>query len=186
MEVRIHGFTPYSKVNGPGERSVLHLQGCRFACPGCFNPETHSLDAGQVVSVDTILSWIPIEVGGVTISGGEPFLQQEALLELVRKLRLQGKSLIIFSGFYHREIMRLRHGVEILSYVDALIDGRFDQEKMSVYSLHGSDNQRVHLFTDRYNLCDFQDRDIEITFDLVGNVSITGFPTESILKQFKR
>ena len=185
MDICIHAFTPYSSVNGPGERSVLHFQGCRFSCPGCFNPETHAMDQGRVESIDSVLNWIPVDVEGVTISGGEPFLQREALLQLVSSIKEKGYTVVVFSGYYLHEIQKLEYGLDILSYVDVLIDGRFDQELKSQSSLHGSDNQNIHLFTNRYNRSDFNNREVEFTIDLNGEIQITGFPTSSTLSKVK-
>jgi anaerobic ribonucleoside-triphosphate reductase activating protein len=184
--LRIHALNEYSLVNGPGVRSVIHFQGCKFACPGCFNPETHSMSGGFEITVDEVINKIPTDIDGVTISGGEPFLQQEALLELVKRIRTLGHSIVIFSGFYMYEIQNLKHGPEILKYVDALIDGRFDQSVMSVDGLHGSDNQTIHLLTDRYSKEDFVKREVEFTFDMDGNVRITGFPSMDLLQEIQK
>lgn len=181
--MKIHAFNEYSHVNGPGVRSVIHFQGCKFNCPGCFNPETHSVNAGMELSVQDIIGMLPKDIDGVTISGGEPFLQQEDLLQLVQAMRELGYSIIIFTGYYLNEIVKLKYGKEVLKYVDAIIDGRFDQASVSSSGLHGSDNQSVHLLTDRYAQNDFESRDVELIFDFSGNIRVTGFPTSDFLQK---
>ncbi|KQN96861.1 4Fe-4S single cluster domain-containing protein [Paenibacillus sp. Leaf72] len=183
--MKIHAFTQYSTVNGPGERMVIHFQGCKFQCAGCFNPETHSLDNGLEMSVEDIKSLIPSDIDGITISGGEPFLQQSDLLTLTVELRKLGLPIIIFSGFYHHEIIKLKYGQAILNEIDVLIDGRFVENKISQEGLHGSNNQTMHFFTDQYCEEDFKNRDTEVTFLDSGLLTITGFPNESLLNVFK-
>ncbi|MBY3621197.1 radical SAM protein [Acinetobacter sp. CUI P1] len=179
--MKIHSITQFSSVNGPGERTVIHFQGCRFQCPGCFNPETHSLESGTEMTLEEIIDTIPFNIDGVTISGGEPFLQQKDLFELVDLLFKQNIPIIIFSGYYRKEIEKLKYGHEILSKIDALIDGRFEENIISHTGLHGSDNQTVHLLSNRYAIEDFHIRDIEFIFDETGKVSITGFPNDDLL-----
>ena len=81
MEIRIAGVVKESIVDGPGLRFTLFVQGCIHNCKGCHNPQTHDLNAGKLVKSETILKAIkdnPL-LDGVTFSGGEPFLQPEAL-----------------------------------------------------------------------------------------------------------
>ncbi|RRJ54808.1 radical SAM protein [Paenibacillus oralis] len=175
--MRIHSFTPSTFVNGPGNRAMIHFQGCTLACPGCFNSLTHSKNGGEEISVNDLITRIPLTVDGVTISGGEPFLQPEGLLELVIALRNQYDSIVIFSGFYLNEIQRIPLGPEILKHVDVLIDGRFEMDKIAEDGLRGSKNQTIHLLTDHHRLEEFQERNVEITIDVEGKLTITGFPT---------
>jgi len=183
--MKIHSITPYSYVNGPGVRTVIHFQGCKFQCPGCFNPETHSLEGGIEMTLEQVLENIPPHIEGVTISGGEPFLQQEALLKLVTILHELSFSVVVFSGFYRDEIEKLKFGNKILSNIDVLIDGRFEGNQVSSQGLHGSDNQTIHLLTDRYKLEDFEQREVELSFDVNGSTRITGFPTKELLHAIK-
>jgi anaerobic ribonucleoside-triphosphate reductase activating protein len=178
--MRIHSFTPSTFVNGPGNRAMIHFQGCTLACPGCFNTFTHSKAGGEEISVHDLINRIPLTVDGVTISGGEPFLQPESLLELVISLRKHHDSIVVFSGFYLKEIQKMTYGPKILNYVDVLIDGRFDPEKIAEDGLRGSSNQTVHLLTGRHSLDEFQERNVEITIDPEGNLTMTGFPTSDL------
>lgn len=178
--MRIHSFTPSTFVNGPGNRAMIHFQGCTLACPGCFNTSTHSKDGGEEVSVSDLISRIPHSVDGVTISGGEPFLQQEGLLELVVELRNRFDSIVVFSGFYLHEIQKTRLGQKILDYIDVLIDGRFEIDRIAEDGLRGSSNQKIHLLTGRHTPEEFQGRNVEITVDLEGKLILTGFPTSDL------
>lgn len=183
--MRIAGITYNSTVNGPGERTVIHFQGCKFNCVGCFNSDTHDLYGGIEIDWSDLIRQIPINPTGITISGGEPFLQQEELLRFVEFLSAFGYDIVVFSGFYKHEILKLKLGKEILKHIDVLIDGRFDESLVTRGWLHGSDNQTIHLITDRYALEDFKKRDVEFTFNEKGEVSITGFPTNELLNEVK-
>jgi len=178
--MKIHSFTPSTFVNGPGNRAMIHFQGCTLACPGCFNNLTHSKDGGEEVAISEMISRIPHNCDGVTISGGEPFLQPEALLELVVELRKLHDSIVVFSGFYLHEIQKITNGSEILQHIDVLIDGRFENDNIADSGLRGSKNQTIHLLTKRHVFEEFEERRVEITIDPEGNLSMTGFPTKEL------
>lgn len=82
---------------------------------------------------------------GVTISGGEPFMQAEALLELVKGLHALGKSLWIYTGFtIDRLIASVPLAQEILTYAQTLVDGPYLQEcRDPSLEFRGSSNQRL-------------------------------------------
>jgi len=89
-----------SRVNGPGERFVLWVQGCSIHCAGCWNRDTWSHAPRVQMTVDEVLREIDAADGidGVTITGGEPFEQAEALLPLVEAIRARGLSVMMFTG----------------------------------------------------------------------------------------
>ncbi|MBI4326753.1 MAG: radical SAM protein [Chloroflexi bacterium] len=111
MTLRMHHFLPRSRANGPGWRAVLWVQGCSLGCPGCFNPETHAFDAGEVLSVDRLFQRIEAlgdSVEGLTVSGGEPFQQLRPLTALLRHVRAETPlSIIVFTGFAWEEVRRM-------------------------------------------------------------------------------
>ena len=93
---RIHSFETFGTVDGPGIRFIIFMQGCSLKCKYCQNRDTWALDAGMQYSVDELISkigryknyFIP-SGGGVTVSGGEPLLQMDFLIELFTKLKRQ-------------------------------------------------------------------------------------------------
>ena len=182
VKMRIHSFTPSTFVNGPGNRAMIHFQGCTLACPGCFNTMTHMRDAGEEILVSELIKRIPVSVEGITISGGEPFLQPDALFELVSCLRERFDSIIMFSGFYLHEINNIKLGRQILENIDVLIDGRFEKEKLAESGLRGSSNQTIHLLTNRHTIEEFSNRNIEITINSDGELSMTGFPSPELIE----
>ena len=90
--LRVHGMTESSRVNGPGTRAVIWAQGCSHGCVGCFNPFSHDPTTGDLVTIDSLLSWVGSlrfggHITGLTISGGEPMQQAVALAELLEAVR---------------------------------------------------------------------------------------------------
>lgn len=155
--LRVHEFQPQSNANGPGLRAVLWVQGCNLACVGCFNPETHSFQGGQIWSTDETLTRIlsahqqtPGGLEGLTISGGEPMFQYRALTNLLGYLRNSTNlSVIVFSGFTYEEILKLPGVNVFLSLVDVLITGRYESKLRVANGLLGSSNKQIHYLTDR-------------------------------------
>lgn len=140
-----------SVVDGPGLRSVVWLQGCLHACPGCHNTNTHDIGAGSLVAISDIVSQIkhdPIQTG-LTISGGEPLLQAKEVLELLRQLRPFTKSIWLYTGYTFEELTNETNPLyetymRILGYLDVLVDGRFVLAKRDISLLfRGSSNQRL-------------------------------------------
>ncbi len=92
MKIRLAApMTIESIVDGPGLRAVLWTQGCTHNCKGCHNPQTHDLNGGFEVDIQELYEQIQnLKLHkGVTFSGGEPFLQSEALIELAKACREQ-------------------------------------------------------------------------------------------------
>ena len=84
--IKIAGIEAESFVDGPGIRFAIFTQGCAHNCPGCQNPQTHDFEGGHYMSLTTILEMIeenPL-LDGVTLSGGDPMYQAEALVPLAR------------------------------------------------------------------------------------------------------
>ena len=141
-----------SRALGPGLRYVIWTQGCPFSCPGCISPEGHSVGGGHVVSIQELADDIVANktIGGLTVSGGEPFLQSEALLQLLRLLKARRPDLnvIIFTGFTIEQL-NWPDAQQILRLTDVLIDGPYVDEQNDGKGLRGSSNQQVHCLTPR-------------------------------------
>lgn len=150
--IYIHMKEPAVRVLGPGVRYALWIQGCGRRCPGCTAPTAWDMEAGQPIPV-AALAWEIALSGaeGLTISGGEPFLQAEALgrmVELIRRRRDMG--VIVYTGFLHEELLGMEGAGTLLSQTDLLIDGPYIRELDDGRSLRGSSNQRVLPLTGRY------------------------------------
>ena len=171
-----------SKVNGPGLRFVLWTQGCLKGCKNCFNPETWSTDTYKELSPTQIFELIKnFRLEGVTISGGDPLEQEEELLELLfllKEIKLP-KGIILFTGFSRNEIRENPIREKCLSYIDVLIDGRYEEELKTDSSLRGSSNQEFYFFSDKISREElFFDQEIELSLEN-DKIVMTGFPNVS-------
>lgn len=153
VQLKVAGFAKNSIVDGPGVRYVIFTQGCYHKCEGCQNPQTHNPNEGKLIDISEILDEIlgSTMIEGVTFSGGEPFLQADALAELAVRIKRADKelSIICYTGYTYEEITKIiDSGVlsyfKLLTNVDYLIDGRFEQDKASLNcNWRGSTNQRI-------------------------------------------
>lgn len=146
MQLQIAGIIDDSVVDGPGVRYTIFTQGCSHGCSGCHNPETHDYSGGTSVKIDDLLNDIVRlkYIKGITLSGGEPFDQPEALTELVARLKNKGYDVLLFSGYTFEEIVKDSAKRQVLTHADTLIDGRFDVKKRSQrLRFRGSSNQRI-------------------------------------------
>ncbi len=98
---RVHSIESFGTVDGPGIRFVLFLQGCNLKCKYCHNRDTWDVYGGETKSLDEIFEKISryknyiVPKGGVTITGGEPLLQYEFLIELFKKLKKENLHICI-------------------------------------------------------------------------------------------
>lgn len=142
-----------SELLGPGKRVELWLHGCQKNCRGCIARQ-HNSAAAPMLSLSTraVLDYVlkDSKTEGITISGGEPFLQGEALLELVKMLHQKNRGIILYSGYTYEELLSGSLEREILKYTDVLIDGPYIEELDDGKPYRGSSNQRIHHLTERY------------------------------------
>ncbi len=178
MIVQIHAYESFSRANGPGARAVVWFQGCPLACPGCFNPETHDPGGGHLSDTELLAGEILSKgqgIAGISLTGGEPFSQPEALLDLVQLLRPSPLSILVFSGYEIAEIRQMPCGPAILNCLDILIAGPYDLNRCLRHSLLGSSNQTIHFLTNRYTYRDFKDiPPCEAIIHPDGSVTLTG------------
>ena len=120
----IHSIETMGLVDGPGIRIVVFMQGCRLRCAFCHNPDTWGLKSDITMTskevVDQVRKYRPyIEMGGgVTFSGGEPLIQSEFLLDMLKLCRKAGiHTCLDTSGTgYNKEYLD-----DILKYTDLVI-----------------------------------------------------------------
>jgi len=148
--LRVFRIYHNSVVEGPGRRSVLQTAGCTLRCPGCFVPETHPLDGGVEMAVGEIIRQLLGREGeprdGVTILGGEPFLQPSGLLALMRALKRRCEHITLYTGHTLEQLNARPEAYikPILELTDILIDGPFVKElSTNAGEWRGSTNQRI-------------------------------------------
>jgi anaerobic ribonucleoside-triphosphate reductase activating protein len=146
--IRICGVEKESIVDGPGFRYVLFVQGCPHRCKGCHNPESWDFDSGYEMTTKEVFRDIRKNpyLQGVTFSGGEPFEQADALLELGLMIKEAGMGLMSYSG-YTIEQLEAKHDEatdKLLDILDILVDGPYIEAERNLTLIYrGSENQRV-------------------------------------------
>jgi anaerobic ribonucleoside-triphosphate reductase activating protein len=151
MKIRLAGpILKDSIVDGPGIRAVIWTQGCKHACPGCHNPETHSFTGGTLYDVEDIKHKIDelVDQDGVTFSGGDPMYQIEACLELAKYIKTKNLNIWCYTGFTFENILEKakenKDYLDFLEQIDVVVDGPFILSKRSLSTLYkGSTNQRL-------------------------------------------
>ncbi|MCC8067430.1 MAG: radical SAM protein [Clostridiales bacterium] len=148
MYLTVAGVTRDSIVDGPGMRLVVFVQGCKIKCPRCHNPKTWDFNGGYIISLDDIMSMYRPQYQGVTISGGEPFDQDEgqtaALLSLASSIHARGGDTWAYSGHYLEFLQAKKH--PLLECIDALVDGSFAWSLRDLsLKYRNSSNQRIWI-----------------------------------------
>ncbi|HEX3032007.1 MAG TPA: anaerobic ribonucleoside-triphosphate reductase activating protein [Bacillota bacterium] len=150
MEIRLAGITEESLVDGPGLRTVIWTQGCPHGCPGCHNAHTQEVSGGELVNLERVFAKIDhsLLAQGITLSGGEPFLQPEACRELARYAKGKGLDVWCYTGYTLEQLLKMAEkqpGIgELLQSIDVLVDGPFIQEQKRLdLVFRGSANQRI-------------------------------------------
>lgn len=146
MKIKVAGIQQDSIVDGIGLRFVVFTQGCPHQCPGCHNPETHTLFGGKMMEVKEVIAQMyanPL-CDGLTLSGGEPFWQPLVCAEIAKAAKERGMNVWCYTGYTLEELSVIPGAEDLLLLVDVLVDGRFIQSKRSLdLDFRGSSNQRV-------------------------------------------
>lgn len=178
VDLNIHAVLPRSRVNGPGTRLVIFFQGCARHCEGCFNLDTHSFEEKEFVTPEALLGkHLSTGIEGITISGGEPFMQPRGLFRLLVLAAASGLSTLVYTGFTLDEVLDDQAKARCLEYIDVLVDGLFDRKSLEPSLLaRGSSNQKIHFFTSRYSLEDlYMPGKVEVIIGPDGDIRKTGF-----------
>ena len=148
--MRVAGTVQDSIVDGPGLRFVVFAQGCERRCEGCHNPETWDAGGGSEVPVAGLVADMlgnPL-TDGLTLSGGEPFLQAGECCALAAAARDNGLNVWAYTGFTFEELLVMAGAEQpvrqLLELVDVLVDGAFVLAGRTLsLRWRGSKNQRL-------------------------------------------
>ncbi|MBZ4663407.1 MAG: pyruvate formate-lyase 1-activating enzyme [Caloramator sp.] len=144
LKARVHSIETMGLVDGPGIRVVVFMQGCKLRCAYCHNPDTWDRNGGFEITVDELLQkvkrykiYFNHSGGGVTLSGGDPLLQPEFVIEFFKRCKEEG---------IHTTLDTSGYGIgmydEILRYTDlVLLDIKHiedvEHKKLTGYDRHG-------------------------------------------------
>ena len=194
---KIQNFSKEVYVLGPGKRFVIWYQGCLKNCRNCINQDGRKLEGGIFYSNNELLELImnEKELTGVTLSGGEPFIQFDEVFRLIKVIKENTDlDIIIYTGYKLNDLIK-KYGNEFCEYIDILIDGEYIEELDHGEELRGSSNQKIHFLSNKYKkavlkLAESQKR--EIQFDILGNneLFMIGIPPkgfyEKLLKELNK
>lgn len=176
----------HTHVLGPGNRFGLWVQGCPFNCKNCISPNWIPFEKKQLVSVIEIAHKIlqTPDLDGITLSGGEPFLQAGGLAELlatVLKVR-PALNVIVFTGFEFEQLI-WPEALELIALTDVVVDGKYIDSRNDSQGLRGSSNQNFHfitdVFSDQLEFFEQYPRNLEIFFEHDRSLQV-GIPIPNI------
>ena len=168
---------------GPGKRLLLFTQGCSLRCKGCTNQHLWEFGKGIDVTIEEILNQCT-DLDGITLHGGEPLDQANVLVELIRKLKQQGKTIILFTGYIFKELNKVQKQAWLSS--DMVISGRYEEQNRNIYlQFRGSTNQKVFTHKGKYK--DYKIKDGQtvaiLSFNEQGEMQSRGFRTDELEQQ---
>jgi anaerobic ribonucleoside-triphosphate reductase activating protein len=180
---------------GPGQRVGVWFQGCSIRCEGCVSADTWGRGSGgtTVARVLTALDpWLP-QANGVTVSGGEPFDQPDALRALLEGIRARTEiDVLVYSGYPIERLDDHLSGMEGL--IDALMSDPYDVVVPQTLALRGSDNQRLHRLTPlgerRFAAFEREaqphEAALDVMFDDDGTVWMAGIPRRDDMRRLRQ
>lgn len=149
-----------TRMVGPGLRDAVWVQGCSVRCPGCANQAYLAHERRVLMPVERLLSHLEARRGhieGLSVLGGEPTEQPEAVAALLRGTQVLGLSTVLFTGRTWASLQRDPACAALLAHTDLLIDGPYlESQKDLTLHWRGSRNQRLLRLTDR-----FKEEDLE-------------------------
>lgn len=158
-----------TSTDGVGLRNSLYVSGCPIHCEGCHNKAFWDKESGEKQTVDAVFAQLNSDQFDVSILGGEPLMQYEAVLELCKKIKKEtNKTIWLWSGFTLRHIQR--YLPDILHYIDVLVDGMYVQSLAKPnLQWRGSTNQKIYAVSTGVNgeivakdITDLSDESLEL------------------------
>lgn len=148
---RIHSTESFGAADGPGVRFIIFLKGCRMRCRYCHNPDTWDMNGSEEATADELLKkalryktyWG--KDGGITVSGGEPLLQIDFLLDLFKKAKALGINTVIDTAGnpFTREEPFFSKFRELMEYTDMLLLDIKEMDPARHKDITGFDNENI-------------------------------------------
>lgn len=161
LKISVMSILNNSLQNGQGMRDVIFLAGCDHHCPQCQNPSTHNIYNGVWLNTEDIFNHLTDDYGicdGLTFSGGDPFKQPQAIIQIGQeyKQRFPERNIWCYTGYRLEELLKLAETDDIvkqaLDTIDILVDGKYNyklnpHEDSSVIDLSYSNPDRDKQYT---------------------------------------
>ena len=147
----IHSTESFGSVDGPGVRFIIFVNGCPMRCQFCHNPDTWKMQDGEERTTDELLKtalryrsyWK--KEGGITVSGGEPLMQMDFMIDLFKKAKAEGvhTNIDTCGAVFTREEPFFSKLEELMKYTDlVLLDIKQIDEKEHI-KLTGHTNRNI-------------------------------------------
>ena len=194
MDVKVARIHYPITVLGPGRRVGIWLQGCTIGCRGCMSKDTWDPNSGHSMTIEDICGLVMAArldegLDGVTISGGEPFQQPEALSRLCSELRRRWPDvdILAYSGYRLSQLRRMPPTT--LQLLDAIVAEPFVAGRPTEARWRGSSNQELSILSRRgeahYEIAaDLPGSRLQITVDEEG-VWVAGIPRRGDLERMR-
>nr|WP_296957938.1 pyruvate formate-lyase-activating protein [uncultured Mediterraneibacter sp.] len=146
----IHSTESFGSVDGPGVRFIIFVNGCPMRCQFCHNPDTWKMQDGELKSADELLKtalryrtyWK--KEGGITVSGGEPLMQMDFMIDLFKKAKAEGvhTNIDTSGAVFTREEPFFSKLEELMKYTDMLMLDikHIDDEQHQILTGHTNKN----------------------------------------------
>lgn len=190
--MRIERIIKGVKNLGPGNRLAIWTNGCNKRCQGCVSKNLQIIDERTNTDIIATLNEYRLDnVDGVTISGGEPFIQAKELKAVIEFLLEKNiNDILIYSGYTYEELLDAKDDNinYILDNIAVLIDGEYiDYLNDNTSNIKGSTNQKMHIFNKEYEkkYIDYIKVERELEVFYVANLKIgVGIPTKKQIEEF--
>lgn len=168
-------------------RTAIWVQGCLKRCKGCCNGQFLKIQPAELVPITQVMERIKAakesyQIEGITLLGGEPFLQAEGLSQIAEFTQQLDLSVMVFTGYLLEELTesKFRGAAQLIAATDVLVDGEYEIENTeTMRNWVGSTNQRFHYLSEFYNT-EIETRKLSVTnewrIDHKGNIMGNGLP----------
>ncbi len=172
MKVYINCILHPIKTLGPGKRVGIWFQGCDIKCKGCMSKHTWELKDEFLTTTDKVLRKVKESgLDKVTISGGEPFQQANALKNILEGLKELGiEDIIIYSGMKKEQILKKYKWIKDLCSL--LISEPFVEDKPSNMIWKGSENQQATIFKNESYYKNWLNKEKDKKVQIIGNLIV--------------
>lgn len=185
---------------GPGVRAGIWVQGCTIGCHGCASRDTWEPDPSRLVDVAQLADWLATlpRLQGLTVTGGEPFQQPDAVRDLLTEVRTQAArqerplDILVYSGYTYAALARRATASAVLGLCDAVITGPYIDRLNPGGAWRGSANQKLivlsQLGRERFGSDEdapARERRLQVSSD-GRRLWLIGIPGRGDLDQFER